>query len=547
MISYYDFSLIYNSFVNDGISDLVTKGSEFAQYYLNGNNLIFISNFIKSFEKKNNMKYTDEAFIECLLYICISIKRNKDGFTITDPHTMLYELYESPTINQMISNSIASINKGLDETFSLSELEGILVFFLSKKQFTHEFSSSETTLFEDDYFNRRSALIAKMFIENLEDHLNIYLTSDEDLYNGLLMHIKPAILRLLFNNEITNPLLSDIKEKYPMVFDACKEASEVIENQLHVKINESEISYLALHAEAAIEKVQKKNHLLMCKVIIVCPQGIGTSKVLYYKLLNQFPNIQIERVCSLNDLPSINKENIDFIISTVPLSTYNKHNTICVSPFLDEEDISKIQIALKKKNYVSKNYNNLMVDDIMTIISKYAKIIDHDSLRKTINEYFIQSDNKMNNPDVSLSSYLKENLISLNYNCSSWEQAFIEAGRLLLDSDYINNSYITAMIQNAKQYGAYMIIGDGIALPHAMNTSNVNKTGFSFVTLKDSVPFEDSGRIHQIRFVIGLCVKENNEHFRALSELIEIMSDSNKKHELLNSRYKEEFMNVLKK
>ena len=80
-------------------------------------------------------------------------------------------------------------------------------------------------------------------------------------------------------------------------------------------------------------------------------------------------------------------------------------------------------------------------------------------------------------------------------------------------------SYVEDMINNIKEFGSYITIGNGIALPHARNKNNVKKTAFSLITLKKPVVF-DNGK--EIDTVISFCNVAGNDYTTALTALMEL-------------------------
>lgn len=530
-----DFQLLYDSLLHSDITTNKAFQNKFVEKVVGKSNILYISNFIRRYEMNNNMKYTDKAFISILLYICIAQTRIRNGYCLEQNTSSLNKFFETSHIDRLLDNNIAFLNKGLEERFNRFELEAVLVYMLSQKYYSETGTSENELLLEDKRFHKKSCRIVREFIQSAQYYLNVDLISDETLFENLLLHIKPTIFRLLFGIKLENPLKDYIKTSYPEIFSACERASKVITEGTDSIIDEHEISYLALHVGASIEKAKEKQIVDYYRVLIVCPEGVGTSSILHYRLLNNFPNIQIEQICSLGELNLINKEDIDLIVSTVPLNEQqHKFNVIDVNPLLEEKDIIKIKRAMKRIGLVKDNSSSLVVEDLMSIISNYAIIKDYEELRSKISHYFDQSSVKKVKNQPSLVSFTKQSVVALNVEVENWEQAFQVAGELLAEDGCVTPSYIECMILAAKKYGAYMMIGNGVALPHAKPSDGALKTGFSFVTLKNPVWFEIDGESHRIDFVVGLAADNSLSHLTAMGELIDLI-------------YKKEFVNLLLK
>lgn len=135
--------------------------------------------------------------------------------------------------------------------------------------------------------------------------------------------------------------------------DFSKKAAKPLEDELKTSLPEAEIAYLAMHLGAALEEDNLNQRVF--KVLVACPTGIGTSKLLATQLKREFSNLEIVAVVSaVNvDYDLYKRENVEFIISTVPIENA-KLPVIVVDFMLNENDKANIihqmniSIALKK-------------------------------------------------------------------------------------------------------------------------------------------------------------------------------------------------------
>src|SRR5471030_1395691 len=96
-----------------------------------------------------------------------------------------------------------------------------------------------------------------------------------------------------------------------------------------------------MHIAVAIQKQQVM--LKNINVLVVCPSGIGTARILCNKVKALFNEIGVIDVVSLHDINRvIDKNKYDLILSTVPVSFKTKDNLIVVSHFMTEADIENI-------------------------------------------------------------------------------------------------------------------------------------------------------------------------------------------------------------
>lgn len=528
-----DFQQLYDSLFHNCTGKLLLSANKFIACFVYNMNTTYIVNFIQRYEANHKIKFTDESKISIYFYICVAITRAREGHALKQDDFALNQFFHIRKIDDWLYENTEFLNKGLGENLNRFELEAILVYLLTQRQSSEIGELQQEFLLTDEQFNKKASSIARKFICRAQDYLNVNLSGDERLFENLLLHIRPTIFRLLFGIRLTNPIKEDIIINYPAIFAACKEAAREISDATHTLLDDNEISYLALHVGASVEKARKKQFSGIYKTLVICPGGKGTSSILYYRLLNSVPNIQIEHICSIGDLNRINKEDIDLLISTVPIYMGQNSNVIEVNPLLKNEDIAKIRRAIKRINLTKNDSGKLVVEDIMSIVSNFAFIRDYNGLYRSIDNYFNQPIPKNTGAQKTIGTFLRPAQIMLSQEIKTWREAFEIAGTLLYKAGMIEKRYINCMISNAEKYGTYMLICERVALAHASTTDGVYKTGFSFVTLRQPVMFQHGGEEHSVQFVIALSAEDNMTHLTALGELIDCVCQPDKLEEIL--------------
>ena len=114
--------------------------------------------------------------------------------------------------------------------------------------------------------------------------------------------------------------------------------------------------------------------------------------------------------------------------------------------------------------------------------------------------------------------------IRIHADANTWEEAIRQAGALLLDTGYIEQSYIDKMVEMIKEIGPYIVIGPSIALAHARPTDGVHRVGVSFLTLANPVAFGDEDN-DPVRVVICLCATDNKSHLGLIGELARVLNE----------------------
>ncbi len=127
---------------------------------------------------------------------------------------------------------------------------------------------------------------------------------------------------------------------------------------------------------------------------------------------------------------------------------------------------------------------------------------------------------------------------------ASWQTSIKKGAQPLLDEGYITQQYVDAMISNIDEFGPYIIIADGVAMPHARPENGVVKTGMSFLKVENGVLFPDTEIPVTLFFTLGSV--DNDSHLQAMMELADILGDDDTLKKLLNARNKSELSEIIK-
>ncbi|SJZ47266.1 PTS sugar transporter subunit IIA [Garciella nitratireducens] len=124
---------------------------------------------------------------------------------------------------------------------------------------------------------------------------------------------------------------------------------------------------------------------------------------------------------------------------------------------------------------------------------------------------------------------LKEN-IKLNLESVDKYQAIKMAGKILVDSGYVEEDYIEAMIQREKDLSTY--IGCGVAIPHGVGKARklIKKSGIVVLQFPKGVDFG----VEKAYLVIGIA-GVGDKHLQILSNIATIIGEDQEKLEHLKT------------
>jgi mannitol operon transcriptional antiterminator len=288
-------------------------------------------------EIKDKLPYTiaDSAYIGLVVHLALAIERIQQGEEIN------FDQHYLESIEDSWEFKIATdIVQGLEEAFGLSISHGE-IGYITMHLMGAKLRNNQDHLLEDT--SLQVGIKAQELIQFVGKKVNMDLTRNVDLFQGLVAHLRPALYRMKQNMRIDNPLLSRIEEDYRELFEVIEVGAKRTFSGLHIP--KEEIGYLVMHFASAL---LKKEELPQQKALIVCSSGIGTSKMLSTKLQQELPGLETENA-SLFDLDALNREDYDLIISTIPLKNF-KGDYIMVSPFLTHEEIDRIKDKTNSKS-----------------------------------------------------------------------------------------------------------------------------------------------------------------------------------------------------
>ncbi|KRF65475.1 hypothetical protein ASG99_18470 [Bacillus sp. Soil768D1] len=300
-------------------------------------NVEIIKQILEETESRLGYLIGDPYYINMLTHLLICIKRLKKG-KIVYQEDVPYNISITDQKIYSISKEMAEqITKLFELTLPEEEIYFIYQYLISSGVCITSLNLETTNLLNKA--NLDSRIIAKELIQTVSNIIKLDLTDDRQLYEGLIIHLKPMLNRVKYQISIKNPLLDELYKEYSSVFVLVRLGMLPI-MQVHKLnyISQDEISYLLVHFQAAIEQKIKK-----IRVILVCSTGIGTSHLLKNRINRSFPEWEIVDVISASWLDRFsNLDDIDLIISTVKLQQ-NSLPVAYVSTLLNDADVKHIK------------------------------------------------------------------------------------------------------------------------------------------------------------------------------------------------------------
>lgn len=287
------------------------------------------------------VRYTDHSYIGLVVRISLAVSRARKGKHNERPVRDLKKLQTTPEM------SAAEYMAGeLEKQFSLNlpeEEVGYFAVYLSSARIW-----SSAAEMKDPLENMNTRRIVTSMAAIVEQLTKLPFRSCTRMEDDLVGHINAFISRVSANLRMENPQPDLVRQSYPEIYEAVKTSCEVLREFIAPReIPESEIGYIAMHFAAA-EQLQENEQKI--RAVVICPAGIGTSKVLSVNLMRLFGNLEIRRIISAFDIDEeqLRQEGIDLIISTTEIQTDFPH--LRVGMILQTQDKLMIQNTIEEIN-----------------------------------------------------------------------------------------------------------------------------------------------------------------------------------------------------
>lgn len=301
---------------------------------------------------------------------------------------------------------------------------------------------------------------------------------DNDFLARISIHIHGMKQRISNGIYAKNPLTARIKSTYPLIYDMGCFLANDLEEKAGVRLNEDEISFLAFHLGAYLEKGSPLHEHATCAFLYVDYHDLQAAALSRIKAA--FADTLIVE-CSL-PLSACNPAELDceIVISPVPVDAPNARRVVVVNPILTDEDMETIRKAV----------NSVLAQKLGTqAYSMIARFMD----RRLFRRNFYAAD----------------------------ETSMIEAlAQECTEAGLCGPSYVQEVLDREKL--SPTAFGNGVAIPHSMTAST--KRSFLSVVVNEKPMVWGTQKVSLI-MLMGLS-EQDRKGFRVLFDsLLEILSD----------------------
>lgn len=369
-----------------------------------------VNKMIKGLEEYFLFSYTQTSRETLIIHILLAVKR------IMWKRSVIYppDLPDTQRIEMQKASRLA----GELEAYFQMKWPAPEVYYLSihLRSARMETSSEENSnVFDQLQVDPETIRFTHRLIEAVTTATGHPYHKDSSLFRDTAAHLHSSTARINHHFSHHNPMASEIRKMYPYLFEMIIEALADLEPAKKWPLEE--IAYLTVHFQVSLERSKKTSADYM-RVLLVCPMGIGMSRLLQTKLERKFPFLKTEDCVAVKEAEQFDQTRVDMIISTVPLQRKDVP-VIVVSPFLKEEEQQQIQKMMHTLKEESQN-----------VLQELISSPDH--------IHFLQESDPIN-----VITYLAE---------------------FLAETNKVTPDFVESTIERERRSSTF--IGGGIAIPH---------------------------------------------------------------------------------
>lgn len=293
---------------------------------------------ISSMENKRMLSMTENSYMGLILHIFIAITRILKNEIIEEPKQWQEQL-EKDEDYLLAEEIVDKLSKEFEIEIPAMEVVYVCLHIKGAKHQNIEWNGEKTVALER---KELLELINKMILA-YDEPLSYALKQDGEFIQGLLAHLQPTFIRLVYDMTISNPILEEIKNTYPEVYEKSQRAAAVLSEWIRKEVPAEEVGFLTIHFGAAQVRLEgQKENIRQVSVGIVCASGIGISRLMLSKLDKIFKDRIRMEAYGKNDLTPYVMSKTDFFVSSLMMQQ-EEADMLFVNPLLSEKDIEAIR------------------------------------------------------------------------------------------------------------------------------------------------------------------------------------------------------------
>lgn len=297
---------------------------------------------LEEFRSTLGVRFRDSALVGLYMRIALAIYRIRAGKVIQTPPPKWEELVDLREYEVVK----ATQKRGWEnERLEINENEVLcLADFLSSARIW-----TDASFFSDPLRSINVRQYVTSLVRIVENITGLAFQGNRILMDDLVSHFTTVMDRNHRDTLLKYAQIAPVKKNYPEIYSAVETAIHILGDEIADKeVLEGDTGFVVMHFAAAAERIQAEQEKVV--VAVVCPLGVGASRMLASSLTRALPNIEVRRTISAFAISAneLREEGVDLIVSTTELNTNFPHVTI--SKVLQAQDRMKVQNRIDEIN-----------------------------------------------------------------------------------------------------------------------------------------------------------------------------------------------------
>lgn len=421
---------------------------------------------------QNNHLIADEySFHNILFHIIITIDRIRTQNQI-DSKNVLNINFDNKIDCQRKKATIDIYNFLINHyQISLNEAEknNLYIIIVGNTQKTAPTPHDE--LYHEVPLDQQYITLSKELLQEISSRYYLDSFNDEFIFQ-FAIHINNMLYRISMGYEAKNPMTLSIKQNYPFIYEIAVFLAQRISQKYHISINEAEITFLSFHIGGFLENRAKSDKIINCAFVYSSFLQLYTHYL--DTLHNQFKqSLHIKAIISTQELDTL-PENLDFIISTIPLTL--DIPIVVIKPFANEYDLENI-----RKHIIS-----------------------------------LQNQKEILHVASHISTLFYPNLFLVNQEFNNKTEALIHMSKKIIDLGFADKNFTHDILQREEMSSTNF---GQVAIPHSLH--HTNKSFIYVAILKNSIDWGNKNI--KLILMIGIKQEDSKSFSQILNCLVEVL------------------------
>ncbi len=465
---------------------------------------------LEAFCAEREVSLTDRSFVTLCHYLCI-VRRRASGHAISLPP----DKGDSPSRDLVQSARALLEAVGVDsEESSAGEAHELAALLDALSRLRPEAGVA---------FSSVAARVTSLVVSDVSSDLGADLFLDRELIDGLRVHIHAMLARQRLGIPARNPLLDEIRVRFPELFESCARSMWRALGDLDVKVSDDEVGFVVMYVGASLERLGGIPVLERAlRVAIVCGAGMGTVTFLSRSLAREFPRLRIVARLSAQESLRHSYDDVDLILTTVSLPCSFPRPILRVSPLLSRSDVRRIASFLRSPEEAAAEAE---VSEVLSLVEGTCTVRDRSTLMRGLRIIMRGGPPSPVAPGLpGLGDLVDERYVRLGLRAGSWDEAVRATSAPLLESSLMTEAYLRRMLEFGARFEQFGVILAPLCAPHAEPDAD-NRPAIAVSTLSHGVEVTMDGQKVRLSVFMVLCLQTPIAHSVALDQLFTLVDE----------------------